>query len=548
MRRYDGTSDPQENVLTYQAAMMLIGSSDALMCRAFFSTLSGGAQRWFTNLKGGSLGSFQDLATGFITHFLRGRRRKKHFTHLASVKQGENETLTQFLARWRKEEAEVEDMDDRFAMVMFIAALRAGELYKSLRRKAPGSYATLMMKADWYAEAEEANRMKRIEEHGSSKKPQIEEPPCSKKGAGYSQESPEDRKCQLVKTFGPNPVPPGADTTRYCKFHRRYGHATNDCQAWRKEIEFLIQAGKLTNFIDWERLAARNTKRSTVGPAGEAKEKSTDSREGPGKRPVINVIFGGGASRVDGGCYVGAVDEHPPLKRPRREPIWFSDNDLPARETTPKDALVVAMVVNGVCVKRVLVDTGSSVNVMYHDVFVKLGLSEDQLRPVRTPLTGFTGDTIETEGSIVLPVEVGNPPHVKKVDMEFLVVRIVCAHEFILGRPGLAALGGLISMEHLCLKFHTPEGVGTVWGDQHLVQKCYKTACERMLTEELPVHTVEKEAEREKKAGPEPAVELEEIPLDPSRPDKCVRIGKGLAPRLREQVIAVLRKYSMIFA
>ncbi|XP_019175766.1 PREDICTED: uncharacterized protein LOC109171091 [Ipomoea nil] len=490
------------------------------MCRAFFSMLSGGAQRWFTNLKGGSLGSFQDLATKFITHFLRGRRRKKHFTHLASIKQGEDETLTQFLTRWRKEEAEVEDMDDRSAMVMFIAALRAGELYKSLRRKAPGSYAALMMKADRYAEAEEANRMKRIEEHSSSKKLRLEEPPRLKKGANYSRESLEDRKvspggrgrpaagsrapppwappapaparattsappaarpapriapftpliappsdilayaeeCQLVKTFGPNPIPLGADTTRYCKFHRRYGHATNDCQAWRKEIEFLIQAGKLTNFIDWERLAARNTKRPTVGPAGEAKEKSTDSGEGPGRRPVINVIFGGGASKVDGGCYVGAVDEHPQLKRPRREPIWFSDNDLQARETTPKDALVVAMVVNGFCVKCVLADTGSSVNVMYHDVFMKLGLSEDQLRPVRTPMAGFTGDTIETEGSIVLPVEVGNPPHVKKVDMEFLVVRIVCAHNLILGRPGLAALGGLISMEHLGLKFHTPQG------------------------------------------------------------------------------------------
>ncbi|XP_019157170.1 PREDICTED: uncharacterized protein LOC109153761 [Ipomoea nil] len=432
MRRYDGTGDPQEHVLTYQAAMMPMGSSDALMCCAFFSTLSGGAQRLFTNLKGGSLGSFQDLATGFITDFLRGRRRKKHFTHLASVKQGEDETLTEFLARWRKEEAEGEDMDDRSAMVMFIAALRAGELCKSLRRKAPGSYATLMMKADRYAEAEEANRMKRLEEHNSSKKPQLEEPPHPKKRTNYLQEGLEDRK------------------------------------AWRKELEILIQAGKLTNFIDWERLAARSARRLTVGPAGEAKENSTDFREGPGKRPVFNVIFGGGAPREDGGSYVCAVDEHPQLKRPRREPIWFFDNDLPARETTSKDALVVAMMVNGVCVMRVLVDTGSSVNVMYHDVFVKLGLSEDQLRPVRTPLAGFTGDTIEIEGSIVLPVEIGSPPHVRKVDMQFLVVRIVCAHNLILGRPGLAGLGGLISMEHLCLKFHTPGGVGTVWGDQHL--------------------------------------------------------------------------------
>lgn len=73
---------------------------------------------------------------------------------------------------------------------------------------------------------------------------------------------------------------------------------------------------------------------------------------------------------------------------------------------------MISMVVNGACVRMVLVDTRSSVNVMYHDVFVKLGLSEDQLTPTRTPLAGFTGDTVETEGSITLLVELGALPHV----------------------------------------------------------------------------------------------------------------------------------------
>lgn len=87
---------------------------------------------------------------------------------------------------------------------------------------------------------------------------------------------------------------------------------------------------------------------------------------------------------------------------------------------------------------------------MYHDIFVKLGLSEDQLPPLKTPLAGFTGDTVETEGTIMLPIEVGVEPVVKCVSMDFVVVKLTCYHNLILGRLGIANIGGLILMEHLC--------------------------------------------------------------------------------------------------
>ncbi|XP_031090935.1 uncharacterized protein LOC115995927 [Ipomoea triloba] len=175
VRKFDGTGDPQEHVLAYQAAMMLMGSSEAAMCRAFFSTLLGGAQRWFTNLPGGSISSFHELEMKFITSFMRARRSNKYFTHLAcNLKQERDETLTEFLSRWRVEEAEVEDMDDKSAIVMFISTLRAGDLYKSLRCKMPRTYTSLMIQTNRYTKAEEANRLKCLEEEGN-KRPRTEE-------------------------------------------------------------------------------------------------------------------------------------------------------------------------------------------------------------------------------------------------------------------------------------------------------------------------------------------------------------------------------------
>ncbi|CAH9108931.1 unnamed protein product, partial [Cuscuta europaea] len=44
---------------------------------------------------------------------------------------------------------------------------------------------------------------------------------------------------------------------------------------------------------------------------------------------------------------------------------------------------------------------------MYLDTFKQLKLDRALLKPIKTPLSGFTGDSIDAEGTIVLPVEVG---------------------------------------------------------------------------------------------------------------------------------------------
>lgn len=51
----------------------------------------------------------------------------------------------------------VEKKDEKSSITMFIEALRAGDLYKSLRQKAFVSYVAMMAKVDRYVKAEEAN-------------------------------------------------------------------------------------------------------------------------------------------------------------------------------------------------------------------------------------------------------------------------------------------------------------------------------------------------------------------------------------------------------
>lgn len=54
----------------------------------------------------------------------------------------------------------------------------------------------------------------------------------------------------------------------------------------------------------------------------------------------------------------------------------------------------------------------------------------------------------------------GEYPRLAKLTMDFVVVDLGCIHNVIIGRPALDDLGAVISLEHLAMKFRTPEGVG----------------------------------------------------------------------------------------
>ena len=100
-------------------------------------------------------------------------------------------------------------------------------------------------------------------------------------------------------------------------------------------------------------------------------------------------------------------------------------------------------------VKRILVDNGSSVNVLFYAVFSRMDLSNYRLREISTPLVGFTRDSVQVEGEITLPTTVGTSPRLSTVFLTYTVVRIPSAYNAILGRPGLNALWAIVSTYHL---------------------------------------------------------------------------------------------------
>ncbi|VFQ66965.1 unnamed protein product [Cuscuta campestris] len=247
--------------------------------------------------------------------------------------------------------------------------------------------------------------------------------------------------------------------------------------------------------------------------------------------------------------HVAVVSLESQGKQARREPITFTDRDMPRTGGDHNDPLVITIDINGADVARVLVDTGRSVNVLNLDAFKKLKLDRSMLRPLQTPLSGFTGASIEAEGQITLPVTLGSGNRTVTKQMRFVVVDIKWVHNAILGRPGINHVRAIISMAHLCMKFYTPNGIGEERGDQKNARSCYLEAVKKMTRQFEQIELVSQQVDKgEEKARIEPDANTEEIQIDASNPERKVKIGADLQDELRTEIVQVLTRYKSLFA
>ena len=87
-------------------------------------------------------------------------------------------------------------------------------------------------------------------------------------------------------------------------------------------------------------------------------------------------------------------DSNPELKRARMEirpTLSFLDEDKVGIIQPHDDVLVVTLGIEGYDVKRVLVDQGSGVEIMYPDLYKGLNLKLEDLTAYGSPLLGFDG-------------------------------------------------------------------------------------------------------------------------------------------------------------
>ncbi|XP_052206816.1 uncharacterized protein LOC127811149 [Diospyros lotus] len=236
------------------------------------------------------------------------------------------------------------------------------------------------------------------------------------------------------ENFGrPNPIrtlDKFRNKDKFCAYHNEARHNTSECWALKDAIKEQIRKGRLHDYV------VRSRDQQPQHPV------QPEPRQAPKQdlAPVVRTIF-----TIHGGPHIagtfnrshehyvweashlllaGYGEQGMPSKKAKATPsdIVFSEEDTREVHWPHNDVLVVRARIGKVEVRRIMVDTGSSVNLLYRGCFDQMVLGSDQ--PMASPesLYGFTGDTVTPAGCIRLPLIIGDSDRQATIMTDFLII------------------------------------------------------------------------------------------------------------------------------
>ncbi|KAM2770581.1 hypothetical protein PS2_013221 [Malus domestica] len=140
--------------------------------------------------------------------------------------------------------------------------------------------------------------------------------------------------------------------------------------------------------------------------------------------------------------------------------IHFTDKDLMLGSKPHNRPLFVSGYVRKHQVNRMLVDGGSTINIMPKSTMATIGIKVDELSLSRLLIQGFNQGGQRAMGMIRVEMTIGE----FKSSTIFHVIDARTFYGLLLGRPWIHANGVIPSTLHQCLKFYR-EGVKVIYGD-----------------------------------------------------------------------------------
>ena len=270
------------------------------------------------------------------------------------------------------------------------------------------------------------------------------------------------------------------DHNKKCAYHKEHGHTIEQCKSLPYLVERLIKAGSLKQYVhsearvgDTSRSCDSETSSALVAPRAVINyihegplDKEYDSKRkwqrllrAASIRECVNSIrpelTGGSAHPIDGTIIFPPVD--------------------PTRILQPhRDSLILSLGIGDFDVRRILVDPGSSADLLQASVIKQMGLELSGIENPGRILSGFNGAATTSLGDVVLPVQAG--PVI--LNVQFSIVEDLSPFNAILGRTWLHYMKVIPSTYHQMVSFLTEDGQTDLYSNQLAVRQCYQIARE----------------------------------------------------------------------
>ncbi|XP_010462569.1 PREDICTED: uncharacterized protein LOC104743154 [Camelina sativa] len=374
--------------------------------------------------------------------------------------------------------------------------------------------------------------------------------------------------------------PSGKGGKKYCNYHKRAGHTTEECRTLQQILLDKFKGGHID--VEHERrLTTAHRDSQFFNPEDENPSRQyntapapqhitralplppppaptlkrnpepVDDPNAPAPRRRINMIMGGLTTCRDSVRSIKAYQRGLEVKRDwmaqstppttTYEPITFTEDDASGLAGPHNDPLVVEMTIGESIVTKILIDTGSSVNVIFKDVLIQMEVDLRTADHDVQPLTGFDGDTVMTVGTIMLPVYVGGTMHC----INFAIIDKPIVYNVILGTPWLHKMKAVASTYHQCVKFPTSRGIFTLRGDPLIARTCFIIERQQRSARTFAISDPAEQPDGRVRPNTELIIQVN---IDPSDTTRCVGIGADLPQTIKDELVKFLSQNVETFA
>ncbi|XP_052735490.1 uncharacterized protein LOC108328707 [Vigna angularis] len=499
--RYDGSADPDNHMRNFIDSMAFYTDNDPVICRAFSLSLKDDALEWFHTLPRNSIDCFATIETLFRKQYATNKKPEMTAAELVNTKQEKDETLRAFMQRYNETARRVKNINHTFIISNLPSCLKPGHFAEQLYADPPTSLEELQSTIAKFIRIEDLRNSRKKQQQDTSNH-DIKKPLKRSINDYKPDRAPRKELAKVLEealhaellTVRRKATPKNADNSKACLFHVNHGHDTEECNIVKDELERLIRAGYLQNYVK-DRISTRATASPRKDPFRQGPERSPPRVErrhrrsrSPPRRVERERSVRGRIDTISGGFAGGGASSsarkrslrnlksvHMVDQQPRSIPdITFTNADFHAPDPDHDDPMVITANIARYDVSKVLIDQGSSVNILFWSTFKKMDLSEDLIAPFNEQIVGFSGERVDTRGYLDLRTRLGISREAPELRIRFLLVEANTSYNALIGRPCLNAFGAIVSTPHLAMKFPTERGtICTVKADQRTARQCY---------------------------------------------------------------------------